>query len=383
MNVIPVIVLLLVLQNPDPAKKVNSSLEQRDLNKETYYSLFNALMKRRGPGLTPEQLERRESMNKELDRIAKEGQSLTDAGDYDQAIALYEQAFQYDPRFVFPYVRMGDIRYVQGKPEEALQFYRIAESHMEKVPFNISVDTTPEERMGDLYTHQGKYKDAVAAYRQIIYRVKEFDWSLPDGKSIKTELFGNSKKIRSGVSSYAPDVLARYALALSRTGQQAEANRVYSWAIKQVANMDKDDSRSFNPRVPCLRDSFPIAWAGLVNELPTDKSTFEASCYVLVSLTIGGESDWIDEDRKLWHGDKGAALIAAQRAVKANPDYAPAQLVLGLAYAQQPEEDKQARVKAEAAYRKVLANGSEPAILAANEALRHLKAKEKEPISTP
>ncbi len=371
MNVLNLVTLfLLTTTNLEKYPTDFDNLPRVERKQDSYYSLLSIVWSRHEK-LTTDQQEEWKFINEEFARINDDARHLELKKQYDDAVAKYGELLQYEPLLVQPYISMGDVRYREGKIEQSIDFYEQAVQQMKGTPVPTLPTGVALMRLGDMQARRGNYKEAIANYRQIVYSVKAHDWILPNGSSVRAKVPIRSIHPGGVAQSDEPDVLARYALYLSKAGQRDEAFYIYDLGLKILRLMN--DNSTSSPSEYNIIDDTNIEWADALR-LPkdVDARTFEAACYTMISLTIG-ESSWIDETGKLRQHDKESILVAAQKAVSLAPDFAPGQFVLGLAYEKCAATVPDAKTKAQVAYAKAVAGSNPSVAAAAKEAIARAK----------
>jgi len=260
---------------------------------------------------------------------------------------LYLDLIECNPRSADPYNNMGTHRLRQGKPEEALPFFKKAvelEPQMSQPRYNI----------GLIYQRLGKYEQAEQAYR------KNLEFNPDHGKTLNNlgnivEMkgdFAEARKLYQRAAKVDPAhpgghvnlgnlemreghleeaerlfrlairldtrvVESRFNLArlLGRTGREAEAERLYREILE-------------------LRPDYYMAWNNLGNFLKDRGQLDEAERNYLTALEI--EPDCVPAHYNLGNlllmkNDPARAAARFQEALKRQPDYLDA--LVGLAAA--------------------------------------------------
>jgi len=84
-----------------------------------------------------------------------------DAGQYEEAMAAYQQAIALDPNYALPHNGLGLAYHAQGQYEEAMAAYQQA------IALDLN-DAYTHHGLGNVYVNQGQYEQAIAAYHQAI-----------------------------------------------------------------------------------------------------------------------------------------------------------------------------------------------------------------------
>ena len=286
---------------------------------------------RGGPrDVTPEEAARRTARQKEEITINRAARELLRQDNLDGALAEYRKLQSLLPNSGSTQVLIGNVLFRQGKTEEAIAAYKTA---LSKSAFAAAL---AYEALGDLYAAIGREAEAIEAYHQIVYRVPGRDWINSYGQSLQALIQPEGQDWSSSRGTDT-DLLMRYALLLSKTGQHAEALQVYQWGLK---GLSQEDRRLFALRLSAR--SF-------------DRRLFEAAAHTAIGR----------RNRALDIPFADAAIAEYRKALSLRSNFAPAHYLLGNALSM-----KGRSAEAKAAWQKAADVGRGEVKEAAERALR-------------
>lgn len=168
------------------------------------------------------------------------GLDYQDQGEFDEAIAAFEEAIRLDPDYALAHYNLGRARYLQGQMEQAVAAFEEA----------IQIDPEMAEaytNLGAVYSAQGKTEEAIAACKTAIRLDPNDDMahynlagSYSDRGQLDEAITAYEEALR--INPENADVHYNLAHAYYRQGKLDEA--VVAW--QKAAELEPDDSMTYN-----------------------------------------------------------------------------------------------------------------------------------------
>ncbi|RQH47543.1 tetratricopeptide repeat protein [Okeania hirsuta] len=156
------------------------------------------------PGCGVKLLAQNQSVSSNLDKLLRQGRALADAGKYQKAITIYQQAARLDPKNAQIYSGIAYLEALQGNFQAASQFYQQAiaiEPHKADFQYGLGYSMAKLEN----------YQAAVEAYRRA---------SLLDRNNVNAHLGLGAALFR--LEKYNEAIIA-YQVAIQSNSNNAEA----------------------------------------------------------------------------------------------------------------------------------------------------------------
>ncbi|MGK7919195.1 MAG: tetratricopeptide repeat protein [Trichodesmium sp.] len=183
----------------------------------------------------------------------KLGEILIQEGQSTEAVACYQRVISANPNNLEVYQKLGDTLLNQGQLELALQNYQKAQQIQ---PNNIEFQQKIGEiyyRYGEAFQEQGKVEEALKAYSQATENYPEFD--IPYGKL--GEIFSQQEKWEEAAKVYQKASQIKsdnswYHNSLGEAFQKLEKWEEAVTAYRQAIELNPDFSWSHNNLADCL-----------------------------------------------------------------------------------------------------------------------------------
>ncbi|MDM8519703.1 tetratricopeptide repeat protein [Anaerolineales bacterium HSG6] len=276
------------------------------------------------PTEAPAEVEPTDTPEPELsaEELYGQGEAAYDAGNFSEAIELFDQAIELDDEFANAYNNRG------------LSYYELGESNQALADFNQAIklagdDSTPYNNRGIVYDDLGNYDQALTDYDQAI----ALDDSDPLFYNNRGVTHGNLGDYESALADFnvSLELDDAYALAYSNRGEiyynlddHVSALADYDTAIE----LDPELKRAYNDRgfIYYLLDEYDLALADFEQALEIDPEY--VSAYYQRGLLYSTMEEY------------DLALADLDQAIELDPESAEVYYYRGFTYYQQDDYEK-------------------------------------------